>query len=422
MLTIIYDENDMNYSLRQKLNTSHRIVNPIQTCQHVLPILARIGASEPVDLTRQSSLSIPVYAISVEGYTSYGKGIEHVQSQASAMMETIERYTARRLPPTTMLAKYSDMKSARTLDPKIMIGPEIDIDDNEFLEWIPGTDLVSNTTIWIPAYYVVLKEDLNGPPLLRLRTTNGIASGNTFDEALCHGLYEVIERDAWTLAWLRSITFPQIKSIAQSIKQGIRPEWDNSDFSPHVDPFPYIALETLPYNIKELINIFRASGMTIIIRNITSDLAVPTFLVGCFDDYSDYYGMGTHLRSDIALIRAITECAQTYHVQRILWQNNTYNNRIDRMRHKMAFSHSQVVEFDSVPSYANNYLGEDIRMLLDRLACIGTEQVIAVDLTHQNLEIPVVRMIVPSLENWSTSGFSSKDCFLGSRGKQCIKF
>lgn len=412
----------MSYPVIQKLNTAHRVVDFDQTYQRVLPILDLIRASAPIDITDCRFLSIPTYAVSVEGHTAYGKGADHLQSQVSAMMEAVERYIARRLPPSTMLAKYAEMRQLHhILEPKTMIGPEVSIPDYACLEWIPGTDLITSTRIWVPAYYAVLKDNLAGPRLLKLRTTNGVASGNTFDEAVCHGLYELIERDAWTLAWLHSVTLPQMRHMAQSIKQGIKPGWNDSDFSPNVDEFPLIGIESLPDYIRELISRFETAGMTVIIRNITSDIGIATFLVGCRDDHSDYYGMGTHLRSDIAIVRAITECAQTYHIKNHLRQNCKSDNRVGEIRYKMAFSHSKSIEYSDIPSYNNVYLHDDIEMILSSLTRVGIDRVIAVDLTHKALGIPVVRVITPRLENWSTSGFSSDDCFLGNRGRQCIQ-
>ena len=56
------------------------------------------------------------------------------------------------------------------------------------------------------------------------------------------------------------------------------------------------------------------------------------------------------------------------------------------------------VPFADVPNFAADDLAEDLRWALGRLAATGIERVIAVDLTRQDLLIPVVRLVIPGLE------------------------
>ena len=63
------------------------------------------------------------------------------------------------------------------------------------MPWYEGFDIISNEEIFVPAHAVFhpLPPRFLGP----FRTsTNGLASGNTFEEAVFHALSEVIERDA----------------------------------------------------------------------------------------------------------------------------------------------------------------------------------------------------------------------------------
>jgi ribosomal protein S12 methylthiotransferase accessory factor len=56
------------------------------------------------------------------------------------------------------------------------------------------------------------------------------------------------------------------------------------------------------------------------------------------------------------------------------------------------------ITFAEVPSFAADDLGGDLRWVLGRLAVIGIERVIAVDLTRQDFAVPVVRLVIPGLE------------------------
>jgi ribosomal protein S12 methylthiotransferase accessory factor len=51
-----------------------------------------------------------------------------------------------------------------------------------------------------------------------------------------------------------------------------------------------------------------------------------------------------------------------------------------------------------VPSFAADDLSKDLLWALSGLRTIGTERVIAVDLTRPEFAIPVVRLVIPGLE------------------------
>jgi ribosomal protein S12 methylthiotransferase accessory factor len=67
------------------------------------------------------------------------------------------------------------------------------------------------------------------------------------------------------------------------------------------------------------------------------------------------------------------------------------------------------LQFDAIPatatadryeSGATATFEDDVTVVLDRLIHAGLESVIVVDLTHPELQIPVVRVIVPGLEGY----------------------
>jgi ribosomal protein S12 methylthiotransferase accessory factor len=67
-----------------------------------------------------------------------------------------------------------------------------------------------------------------------------------------------------------------------------------------------------------------------------------------------------------------------------------------------------MVSFDSVPSFTAPSLADDLDWLLARLRGVGVDQVIAVDLSRQSVDLPVVRILVPGLEgpNDEDSGYT----------------
>jgi len=51
--------------------------------------------------------------------------------------------------------------------------------------------------------------------------------------------------------------------------------------------------------------------------------------------------------------------------------------------------------FDDLPSYAPESLGEALEIQVELAVSAGCEQIIVVELTHPELGVPVVKVIVP---------------------------
>jgi len=121
-----------------------------------------------------------------------------------ALGEGYERYCAgvyRTSEFTTATA--TDLDDA--VEPTSVVRPEDwghgeDTDDRE-RPWVPGESLATGESVHLPA------ELVHYPPperTLRPAVTTGLGLGNSTVEALLSGLYEVIERDATTIAWYSS--------------------------------------------------------------------------------------------------------------------------------------------------------------------------------------------------------------------------
>lgn len=404
------------------LEGSHRVVSLHQTYKRAVSLMDSLGEWSIVDLTDYNFLSIPVYGIrsaySAE-WLGYGKGATALQAQVSALMETIERYSVQQLPSHHIRSSFNRLRESHhiLLPSSLMPGSNLNINPDINLEWLPGIDLCAGTEVWIPASYAVLSQNLAGPKLKKWRTSNGVASGNTVDEAICHSLYEMIERDAWTLAWLQAVTLPQIRYLAQQVRVNTT-RARKLDFLPRSELLPLIDHQSLPDTAKKLIREFNKAGIDIIIRDITSDIGVATFLAAGFDNCQVLCGMGTHLNTEVALIRAITECAQLFQVKRhfnISDEPITTNNELQI---KLLFGTGPTRSFTEVLSHDLATINEHITMLLTRLSCVGLDQVITVDLTDPTLEIPVVRVLIPGIEDWAVYNFAPEFYYLGHRGQQ----
>jgi len=108
----------------------------------------------------------------------------------------------------------------------------------------------------------------------------------------------------------------------------------------------------------------------------------------------------------VALLRALTEAAQSR-------LTSIAGARDDMPRAQYAVSRNpDVIErlradlmdgqggrsFRQAPNRESDTFDDDLLWLLERLAAVGREQVVAVDLTQEGLGIPVAKVIVPGLE------------------------
>jgi ribosomal protein S12 methylthiotransferase accessory factor YcaO len=301
------------------------------------------------------------------------------------------------------------------------------------MDWLPGHDLASGEEVMVPAS-IALFRYMPPPPAVNPFAyfhTNGLASGNVMEEAICHALCEVIERDAMSLAELRAsaIPFHVLRTIVHSLNlAGFPvPPIPADRFVDDPDIFPEVDISEVEFEpVKKLVRKFEKAGITLIIKDITSDISIPTFNASSIEWVTHDYGYlaeghGTHPDARIALLRAITEVSQTRaaniqgardDLRKIRYgENNT-----DDKRAWQFMPATKREKFSQVKTFFNEDILDDIKLVLSRLRSIGLYRVIIVDLTNPEIGIPVVRAIVPGLET-----FKITKSVMGMRARACFK-
>ena len=423
------------------VNGTSRIKPAHETLNNVMPISKKIGVTRLADITDMDVLRIPNYSAVVPGTEDYiwvysGKGPTKRHAMASALMESIERYSSL---PSGWLGKfvrssYSELsKTHKVLHPDKIVEPmRFVYHANMVMDWLPGHDLVSGEEIMVPAS-IALFRYTPPPPAINPFSyfhTNGLASGNVMEEAVCHALCEVIERDAMSLADLRAsaIPFHILRTIVHSLNAAafsVSPILSDR-FVDDPSIFPDVDIEEINFEpVKSLVEKFRQAGISLMVKDITSDIGIPTFNASSVEWISHDYGYlaeghGTHPDARIALLRAITEVSQTRaaNIQgaRDDLRKIKYNDENTDDRRAWQFLRStKKIKFSEVPTFFNEDILDDINLILYRLKNVGLNQVIIVDLTNQDVGIPVVRAIVPGLETFkitkSVMGLRARSCF-----------
>jgi ribosomal protein S12 methylthiotransferase accessory factor len=383
-----------------------------------------IGVTRVGDITRLDRNGIPNF-IAVRprdlgpGITYYnGKGATRSQARVSAMMEAIERYTGERWDLAALTASYEQLiRRAPAVDPAELIVPRLcEYRPDLEIEWVEGFDLIGRRPTFVPLNSVVCPYEPVRATRLFFSSTNGLASGNTRAEALCHALCEVNERDALALYLGASCLRGQVGHVLATLGHGGPPE-------PGLDASGVIETEGLPPRASRLLKRLVRSGLKVYLRDITSDTGIAT--ISCVvaerqqdDSYLAHGGFGSHPDARVALTRALTEAAQS----RLACIQGGRED-LPGFAQKGgpvtdpdgSFGVGPLVPFSAVNSRQHECVGDDVEWMLCRLREASFRQVVAVDLTRPELGVPVVRVVVPLAETWTVFHLHTARAALGPR-------
>jgi ribosomal protein S12 methylthiotransferase accessory factor len=351
------------------------------------------------NVTGLDRIGLPVYvSIRPNGRslsTSQGKGETPVHAKVSALMESIETWHAEHINLPCRFESYTRLKDE---------GNVIDVDrlsvrnDSTFhkeraISWLEGVDLFSHEPCWVP-YDTVSTNFVQQPGLHPIFTasTNGLSSGNHQMEATIHGICEVIERDAVTMWTL--VTEQERKSR-------------QVDLSTIEDS-----------HLKEVMATLTEKGLVLAVWDITSDIGIPIYTCSIIEDPSSaewrpipaFPGHGCHLKPEIALSRAIHEAIQGRLTAISGSRDDMFPSDYVTVGNKD--DHQQIIsmlrdvpatrEFAPVRLPVGQNFYDDLNTILQQLKSIGVETAVAVDLTRSDLDIPVIKVVVPHLEPFHT--------------------
>ena len=425
-----------------------RVKSSRDTLAKITPICNKIGVTRVSDVTFMDRLSIPNYSAILPGtedtiWVYSGKGISPADAKAGALMESIERYSS--LPSnyqgTFIQGRYSQLLESysNVLHPAEVVEAVNYENKDVIMDFLQGFDLMTREQILVPAEIALYRYSPK-PPAVRVFSqfhTNGLASGNVIEEAICHALCEVIERDSVSIADLcsSSIAYSILERITDSLRcatnNGIL--FDENKFVDDSSIFPEIDISGFMKKfvpIGRIARKFDAAHIPLMVKDITQkDIGIPTFVASSIEwithDFGYFArGYGTHPDARIALIRAITESSQTRAVniqgarddlKKIRYEevDEIYKRKWQFMPSAIGETNEQnIFKFSEIETYVNDDILDDIHFMLDRLKRAGLKRAIIVNLTNPNVGIPVVRAIVPGLET-----FEVTQSIMGRRAK-----
>lgn len=367
---------------------THRVRPPEETWEAVSPLAERAGITRVADVTRLDRLGVPVWQAirpaSRNLCVSQGKGVTVDAARVSALMESLELWTAERLDGVsrvvaTLRAMLYDHPFRAEDFPWLEGAPALWAAP---IPWVAATSLTGGESTWLPEELVAV--DFTLPETVRPRmfhgSSNGLASGNCREEALLHALCELIERHGLHLAR---------REGAERV--AIAP--DTVD-----DP-----------DCRLLIDGFRAAGARVGLFDLTWELGVPVVQVDLVlpDLPNVWIGAGCHPAPEVALARALTEAAQS----RLTYISGARDD-LPALRpgggwHRSFAAYTEPAggrAFSDLPDLAGESVEDDLAAIVARLAEAGHPP-FAIDLARKELtdeldgEVPfaVVRTFAPGL-------------------------
>jgi bacteriocin biosynthesis cyclodehydratase domain-containing protein len=341
---------------------------------------------------------------------SGGKGRFEIQAKVSAVCEAIERYSAVwRGGEPVVRAAYDDLDPAIALhmkelllfsddqvagrdawnaDPthRLHLVPEPFRTDLP-LDWSAGWSLTHDTERLVPTGYVWYGH----PDLARhfycVGDSNGGASGNTLEEAVLQGFCEVVERDAVALWWYNRLR---------------RPAFDLDSLQ---DQY-----------VNTLRGAYAAMDRDLWMLDITSDLGIPAFAALSHREHEVQdimVGFGAHPDPAIAAMRALTEVNQflpfvdrrdadgnteyrTDDLETLGWCRQARLENEPWLRPDPTRPATDLGDFTAP---AGDDLAGNIQECVARAKAAHLE-VIVLDQTQPDLDLCVVKVIVPGMRHF----------------------
>ncbi len=351
------------------------------TAQRALGLLVESAVLDGVEMRHEASLSpialLRPWAVhmqvesgrnnfSLKGQaTTYGRGLSVAQARASYSMEMIERASSyvsvrgdkvqdRSGSIPLFRARYSELvaQGHAALNPNTL-PLEAPYDDAP-LYWLEAREATldgSDKTQFVPAQCVFLFSNLDEVTLMMNPGSTGLASGNSLAEAKVAALTEILERDA-------EATMPYDR--ARCFKLRSRDE-----------------------RLASLLDDYEARGIHIHFMDLTTEFGVPCYQAFVLNKKGEVIrATGAGLSGQKAALSALTEVPYPYP------NGPASGPAIKGLEEKF---------LEDLPDYSLESPTRNVALLEHILLQRGYTP-LYVDITTEELEMPVVRAIIPGLE------------------------
>lgn len=341
---------------------------------------------------------------------SSGKGVSDAQARASALCEALERYSGEfsggeirvkralrdwpvgeAIHPNDVMGysqqQYADKAEWNARDSHFNRVPEL-LDDAMPMDWTPIWSLTHQRHKYLPTQLLYFRAPATGDnhTFYSFGCSNGNASGNTLEEAILQGFFELVERDAVALWWYNRLsrTGVALESFAE----------------------PYLL------ELKEFY--MRQHQREIWALDLTSDLGIPVFVaisrvVGEGADEL-LFGLGCHLDARIALQRAFAEMNQMLGMAhrgeqgKLVVEDPEVLNwlRTATLANQAHFAADPAVPPKCFADYPLQHSGDFLQDIAHCRRIVESHgmEMLVLDQTRADVGLPTVKVVVPGLRHF----------------------
>ncbi len=200
--------------LRRAVSPYAGIVRVIEECLHaatdppIFRVACEVGRGERL-------LGTPLDHLAGIG----GAGITREEAAASAVGEALERYSASFVPKDSLVVASASELGGTVQPERFALFSEHQYATPGFpfrrfaadtrVAWVAGRALPEGAPAWLPADLVFLAgAALEGERPIGYATSSGTACGEEREATLVRGLCELLERDAFMIAWANRLSLP----------------------------------------------------------------------------------------------------------------------------------------------------------------------------------------------------------------------
>ncbi len=343
---------------------------------------------------------------------SAGKGSTAEQSRVSALCEAVERYCGAfhgdeirrrgRLtdfpvnaneaaihPNDVQLFSDWQLRHARQINarghPYNIIPPRFD--PAREMDWSPVWSLTREQHYWLPTFMLYSATPQQRGSSGLWADSNGCAAGNTLEEAVLQGFFELVERDAFAIWWYNQLRRPAVELAS----------FDDD----------YLASAAGYYNNHR---------RDMWVLDVTSDLGIPAFvaLSRRTDQKAEdiIYGAGAHIDPHIAVLRAVCEMNQCltwvpapdknpprYVVDDPMCLRWWKNGKLADHPHLAPAPDIRLRDKADYTVLNHEDLKEDVQYCRALIEARGME-LLVLDQSRPDIGMPVARVIVPGLRHF----------------------
>jgi ribosomal protein S12 methylthiotransferase accessory factor len=340
---------------------------------------------------------------------SGGKGKTDAQARMSGLGEALERFSAvHDGDPPDVHAAYTALDRRAIAPNELLLFSDAQFrgrvewnaaqrghfqhvpepyDKHAAIDWTQAWSLTRDEPCLVPSSYCYYGYEGVGTDYCRA-DSNGLAAGNTLEEAILQGFLELVERDAVAIWWYNRTQHPAI------------------DLDSFADPY-----------LAEMQKYYHSLDRELWVLDLTHDLEIPTFVGVSRRTGSPsediLLGFGAHFDARLAVTRAILEVNQSLPAvlrsraereRQLLpdfgdvldwWDGAT----LDAHPYLRPSSIYKPVSASDFPVYESVDLAETIEGYVRKAAALGLETLV-LDMTRPDIELPVARVIVPGLRHF----------------------